>query len=61
MQSVYRWEKTTDYPAISRILAALPRILERILPACVGDIPPKPGAFSGRDVIETRGVKPGRS
>jgi hypothetical protein len=46
--------RNADYPAISWVLAAFPRILERILPACVGDIPPKPGAFSGRVVIELR-------
>ena len=43
MQSVYQWEKTADYPAISWVLAAFPRILVRIPPACVGDIPPKRG------------------
>jgi hypothetical protein len=52
MQSVYQWEKTADYPAISWVLAAFPRFLVRILPTSVGDIPPKPGAFSGRVVIE---------
>ena len=50
MQPVYQWEKTADYPAMSSVLAAFPRILVRNVPASVGDIPPKPGAFSGHVV-----------
>ena len=52
MQSVYQWEKTADYPAISWVLAANPRILVRNPPGCVGDIPPKPDEFSGRNKME---------
>jgi hypothetical protein len=52
MQSVYQWEKTVDDPGISRYFATIPLIFVPIPPACVGDIPPKPGAFSGRVVIE---------
>jgi hypothetical protein len=47
MQSVYQWEKTADYLAISWGLAAFSRILVRNPPGCVGNILPKPGEFSG--------------
>ena len=33
--------ENADYPAISRVFAAILRILVRIPPACIGDIPPE--------------------
>ncbi len=50
MQSVYQWEKTADYPAISWVLAAFPRILVRNPPPESGLSCPSHMHFQGQTI-----------